>query len=283
MDEQQLKPVVCILNPDDIYWIQEKQTNLPNPSVNLLTPYQAKELRGSQGVVFPEIRENKVFMLDPFVEKRYIVRTESTDADIVEKRINAIEVIVSLLGGTKFKAISARKSDLDNETHIGAGVNVKVNDAIFGISADTKVDKDSKEYKEKCVTVMAEFKGKYSKKNYYLAKEVAKQYGLSDDPKIMSLLETRNPDNPNYIKKKTYRVNTSSDLKRNLGVAGRLKTAVKNTVKVDLDVNVETSHDERYMDSFEFEVEFSPIKRWIKLAIGGAITALAAALVIALL
>ena len=302
MNRQQLKPVVCVLNPDDIYWVRENGDT--RCSGNLLTPYEAKDLEENQDVEFPEIKENVVFMLDPLEGNKYIVRTESTDADIVEKRINAIELIVSLLGGVKYKAISERKANSNKDTHVGVGVDVKVKGDKVGVNSDTNVDKSSSELGEKTVTAVAEFKGEYSESNYYLAVATAEQYGLSDDPAIMSLLKTRHPDNPNYITSKTYKVNTCKDLKENLKVAEDLKVGVMKAVNVDVNVNVETSRDERYIEIFEFEAEFAPVvkdpewkrrrrknkeskveksNKWLIWVMGGIIVALAAGLVIALL
>ena len=301
MNRQQLKPVVCVLNPDDIYWMREHGDS--KYLGNLLTPYEAKNLEQTQNVEFPEIKENVVFMLDPLEGNKYIVRTESTDADIVEKRINAIGLIVSLLGGINYRVISERKGNSDKETHVGVGVNVKVKSKV-DVDSNTNVDKVASSSEEKNITAIAEFNGKYSEDNYYVAVATAQQYGLSDDPKIEFLLKMRHPDNPNFIIKDKYEVNTCKDLKENLKVAEALKTNVMNAVKVDVDVNVETSHDERYMESFEFEAEFAPVvkdpewkrrqrknkegkaeksNRWLFWVMGGIIVALAAGLIIALL
>ena len=303
MKEQQLKPVVCIMNPDDIYWMKEKK-EMSKFSSSFLSPYEAKEMETTQGVVFPEIRENVIFMLDPTVKNRYIIRTESSDADIVEKRINAIEVIVSLLGGKNFTAISERKADKNKETQVEVKVNVDT--PKVGVGNDTKVRTNSSQSGEISIVATAEFKGEYSEDNYFKAVAIAKQYGLFDEPTISGLLMTRHPDNCNEIIKKKYRVSTCKDLKENLEVAEDLKVNVMKAVNVDVDVNVNTSHDERYMEVFEFEVEFGSVKadpiarkkrmegrlvetkerkpnKWLIWVMGSIIVALAAGLVIALL
>ncbi|MBR6091590.1 MAG: hypothetical protein IKQ09_02090 [Bacteroidales bacterium] len=257
MKEQQLKPVVCVMNPDDIYWIKEKK-ELSKFSGSFLSPYEAKEMETTQGVEFPEIRENVIFMLDPTVKNRYIIRTESSDAYIVERRINAIEVIVSLLGGKNFKVISERKANKSNGTQVEVKVNVGT--PKVGVNNNTKVGTNTIQNGEITIVATAEFKGEYSEENYFKAEAIAKQYGLFNEPTISSLLMTRHPDNCNEILKKTYSVNTCKDLKENLEVAEDLKVNVMNAVKVDVDVNVKTSHDERYIEAFEFEVEFGPVK-----------------------
>jgi len=282
MDKQKLKPVVCILNPDDIHWMQEKRTDPSNSSVNLLTPYQAKELEEKQHVVFPEIRENKVFMLDPLGENKYIFRTPETDAKIVAKRINAIMVIVALLGGKNFQAISLQNSTQNVESQVGVDVKLKV--PKVGVNSNTNYNRKTSKQAEKKRHIIAEFNGKYSKSNYRLAVKVAEQYGLSDDPTISDLLITRRPNSENYTIRKEYEVNTCEDLKENLKIAGDLMVDIRNAVNVDVKVDVTTSQDGQYIDNFKFTAEFVPIKkRWIMWAIGGAIAVLAAALVIALL
>ena len=306
MKDQQLKPVVCVMNPDDIYWMKEKK-DMSKFSDSFLTPYEARELETTQGIGFPGIRENVVFMLDPIARNRYIIRTESTDADIVEKRINAIEVIVSLLGGKNFSAISERRTDVSKETQVE--VKVDVGTRKVGVDNDTRVEKNTAQSGSITIIATAEFKGEYSEENYFKAKAIAEQYGLIEDPTISSLLLTRHPDNCNEIIKKRYRVSTCKDLMDNLKVSNELKVNVLSAVNVDIDVNVNTSHDDRYMEAFEFEVEFGPVipdpiaqkkrkeiqvidqpdeindnksKNWIIWAMGATIVALAVGLVMAL-
>ena len=96
----------------------------------------------------------------------------------------------------------------------------------------------------------------------------------------------RRPDHCNALHKKKYRVSTCKDLKENLEIANDLKVNVMKAVKVNIDVNVNTSHDERYLEVFEFKVEFGPVKKsrkWLFWILSGAIAALAAGLLIALL
>ncbi len=284
MNNPQHKSVVCIMNPDDIYWMKE-QSNMSKYTDNLITPYEARELE-KQGVEFPAIRDNVVFMLNPLEEKQYIVRTESTDADIVEKRINAIEVIISYLGGKHFKAISNRKTEKGKDTQVG--VKLKVETPKVDVGSNTDVETNSSSSDETEIFVSADFKGEYSEENYWIADAMAKQYGLDNDNEIQKLLKLRHPSNCNQVHRQTYKVNTCKDLKENLKVAEDLCVGVMKAVNVGVEANVKTSSDERYSEVFEFEVEFGPVKpepkskNWLIWIMGAAIVALAAGLVIAL-
>ena len=276
MNKQQLKPVVCIMNPDDIYWIRE-HSNI-KLAENLLTPYEAQELV-EQGVSFPVFKDNVIFMINPLEEGKYIERTESTDEDIIEKRINAIEVIVSYLGGKRFKAISKRKKEKGRSTQVG--VNVKVETSKVDINSQTEVEKKTGSTDGTEIFVSADFEGEYSVENYYIAEAIAKQYGLDNDSEIQKLLKLRHPSNCNTVRRQTYRVNTCKDLKDNLKVAEELKVGVLKAVNVGVEANVNTSSDERYIEVFEFEVEFGPVKKWIFWILGGVIAALTVGLIIA--
>lgn len=302
MNKQQLKPVVCIMNPDDIYWIKE-HSNMLKLADNLLTPYEAKKLI-EQGVAFPVIRDNVVFTLNPLEEGRYIERTESTDADIIEKRINAIEVIVSFLGGKRFKAISKRKTEKGRDTQVG--VKIKVETPKVDVDSNTDIECQSSLMDETEMFVSADFEGEYSIENYKIAVATAKQYGLDNDSEIQKLLKLRHPSNCNAVRRQTYRVNTCKDLKDNLKIAEDLKVGVMKAVNVGVEANVNTSSDERYSEYFEFEVEFGSVRKsqketgenlinsgasksvheksykWLFWVMGGAIVALAVGLIIAL-
>lgn len=281
MNNPQLKSVVCIMNPDDIYWMKE-QSNMSKFADNLITPYEARELV-KQGVQFPVIRDNVVYMLNPLDEKKYIVRTESTDADIVEKRIKAIEVIISYLGGKHFKAISNRKTEKGKDTQVG--VKLKVETPKVDVGSNTDIEKNSSLSDETEIYVSADFKGEYSEQNYRIAEATAKQYGLDNDNEIQKLLKLRHPLHCNPVLRQTYKVNTCKDLKENLKIAEDFCVGVMKAVNVDVEANIKTSSDERYSEVFEFEVEFGDQtkKNWLIWVMGAAIVALAAGLLIALL
>lgn len=280
MDKQHLKPVVCIMNPDDIYWMKE-HSNISKYMDNLLTPYEALELK-NQGVVFPTFRDNVIYMLNPLEDNTYIERTESTDADIVEKRINAIEVIISHLGGKHFKAISNRKTIKGKDKQVG--VNLKVNTPKVDVASKTDVYTQAASTETKDIFVSADFEGEYSEKSYNIAVATAKQYGLDNDGEIKKLLIERHPNHCNTLRRKKYIVNTCRDIKDNLKVAEDLQVGVMKAINVGVEANVKTSSDEHYTENFEFEVEFGEKKhQWLGWVIGGVVVALAAGLAIALL
>lgn len=306
MNEKQLKPVVCIMNPDDIYWMQNKG-ELPKNADCIITPYQAKELEKEQNIVFPAIRENAIFMLDPIAKDKYIERNTSTDAATIDRRINAIMVIVSCLGGKEFKAVSNRSSSLNQQTVVDVGVDLHV--PKVDNNSSTRVNNGKTEDKEQTLYVSASFSGVYSKKGYEQAEAIAIEYGLRNDPVIDSLLKMRHPDHPNKINKDTYRISTSEDLKKNLEVAEELKLKIGKAMNIDIDVDVSTSREESNLETFEFEVEFGSVENennptegqlnpplapqisdkpkkslnWLFWVLGGVIAALAAGLLYVLL
>ena len=250
----------------------------------MITPYEAQKLV-EEGVTFPAIKDNVVFMLNPLEESTYIERTESSDADIVEKRINAIMVILSYLGGKRFKAISKRNINKGKDSQVG--VKVKVETPKVDVDSSTDVHKEQALTDETEILVKADWDGIYSVQNYKIAEATAKQYGFDNDNEIQTLLKLRHPSNPNIINKKTYRINTCKDLKDNLKVAENLKVGVSKVVNVGIEANVKTSSDERYSEVFEFEVEFGNTEskqthKWLYWIVGG-IVIIAAGLTIALL
>ena len=256
MKPEKLQPVVCILNPDDVYYLREREKS--NNVESYITPYEAIELQ-KENVVFPNIRENIVYMLNPLREKTYIYRTESTDEDIVAQRIANIEIIVSLLGGKNYKvhshlqAQTNTNTDVDVKTHtdVKAGVDVVANASI----GNAKSGKYNQEYESS-----AKWPGTYTREGYNRARLIAEQSGLLEDANINALLSQRSPENnPNPIQSKIYHVHTCSDLARNVNVATQIDTEVKNKVGVNIDVNVKTSKSVSEEETFDFEVEFGPL------------------------
>ena len=256
MKTEKLQPVVCILNPDDVYYLREREKS--NNVENYITPYEAIELQ-KENVVFPSIRENVVYMLNPMEEKTYIYRTESTDEEIVAQRIAKIEIIVSLLGGKNYKVCSHQQTQANIDTNVNvkthtdvkAGVDVVANTDI----KHTKSTNASQEYESS-----AQWPGTYTREGYNRARLIAAQSGLLEDPQINSLLIQRSPDNnPNPLINQTYHIHTCSDLARNIDVAAQLNTEVKHKVGVDVDVNVKTSKSVSEEKTFDFEAEFGPL------------------------
>lgn len=195
MNEKQSNPaVVCIMNPDDRIQLEGKSQDLSC----CVTPYEVAKWINS-GCKFPSVRENIIYMQNPLECDEYVYRTEETDEVVVKKRINAIETIVSLLGGKSYKVLSEIENVIKNDNDVSVDVDVKFFNS--EINANTDVKKGIGTNDKEIIEVTAEWDGVYTKENYYKAEAVAKQYGLIDDPLIKSLLDQRHPRNPNFIKK----------------------------------------------------------------------------------
>ena len=101
MSTQDLKPALCILNPDDVYNLKN---NHAEDSYYCITPYEALEMQ-SRGITFPvepHLQEGLVLTREPH-GRGYYYRTDETDCRVINERCLAIEAILSYLGGKEFR------------------------------------------------------------------------------------------------------------------------------------------------------------------------------------
>lgn len=255
--------VICVLNPDGIKYVETFESSKV-PVKQLVTPQRACELQ-EQGLFRDPIRENTIYIFHPLYDQ-FIIRTKEDDDKFIQRRINAIETIVSYLGGKNFKVLETHESRKEKKTDIKADVGVDVTQDLTKVNVgdDFSLEKNDSSQKDMEVYSGAEWEGKYSEKGFNEALRIAKEYGIDDDPDISFLLEQRSPEHPNPIQRKDYHVQLHSELSHYLHVANDLKVAVDNvitltSVDVEVNVDVEKSSREETSETFDFSVEFGPV------------------------
>ena len=302
MKESDLKPAICVLNPDDVYNLRKYQND--DSSFYCLTPYEVLELQKS-GVKFPTSPHLSEGLVLTKVRDHaaYYFRTEDTDCRIINERCLAIEAILSYLGGKEF-AYSETSSFTGNR-HTGIGVEAEFKKQPLKVENETKVDVDVEIALGDDKLVRGLWSGKYTLEGYERAQKLAEAHGLNSDPQIVSLLEMRNPKHPNPIERQEYHVYVTEDLDKNVSVLEDIKAKVSKKIGGELKVDVKNSRKESRASTVDFYVSFGPIpveeaekervkeiegsrpkrnNKWIWPAIAiGAVVALIATLLIVLL
>ncbi len=255
MAPQDLKPALCVLNPDDVYNLRK---NNANDSYYCVTPYEALELQ-NQGVSFPiepHLQEGLVLTRES-QGCGYYFRTDETDCRLINERCLAIEAILSYLGGKDFRytETSSFKSQGSTDVNVGLGGKAK------GIDINTKTDvKNNLNIDDNSnKTVSAKWSGNYTQEGYLRAVELAKINGLIADPTIAALLEQRIPSHPNPIESQEYHVNITADLDRNIHVLEDISANLRDKVNGHLKVDVSTSRKVDQASTVDFFVSFGPI------------------------
>ena len=82
----ELQPVICVLNPDDVYYLKNREHSALVE--NCKTPAEVRQIQ-QQGLVFPKIEENVVYMRNPLKQSEYIIRNQQRDLSIIEERIRS--------------------------------------------------------------------------------------------------------------------------------------------------------------------------------------------------
>lgn len=308
MDEKQLSPVICVLNPDDIKFLKEE--NAENVD-SFKTPFEIMELK-EQGYNFPDIKEGRAYMRDPFDKKKFIYRMPIDDEKAIEKRISIIEQIIYYLGGKKLIIHVKTEEVTDQSGHVSHEAGVS--SSSININEKGNIGQQSHEGGTKEVSLATNWEGPkpMTKESYEEAERIAKEYGLFNDTDINNFFVMRRPGAFRRMENKTYHVHTHQDLTRNLEIAQKIDATVK-VAKIKLDVNYERSKSEARSETYDFEVEFDPYEindepeqiptvsvpktenisklekeykksnKWLFWVMGGVIAALATGLLITLL
>lgn len=255
MNDRQLKPAVCILNPDDVY---NMKANFANDSYYCITPYEAVDMQ-NQGISFPvdpHIQEGLVLTRNPDGDG-YYYRTDESDGRIINERCLAIEAILSYLGGKEFRYSESSSF----KSNLSSGITVDVNAKRWCNSIDntTQENKSTSEQECKDKAVAAQWSGNYTHAGYLRAVELAKSNGLISDPTIAALLEQRLPSHPNPIAAQEYHVNITSDLDNNIHILEDLSINIANKIGVGLKVDLNSSRKLDSSSTVDFFVSFGPI------------------------
>lgn len=255
MSTQDLKPALCILNPDDVYNLKN---NHAEDSYYCITPYEALEMQ-SHGITFPvepHLQEGLVLTREPH-GRGYYYRTDETDCRVINERCLAIEAILSYLGGKEF-----RYSETSSfRSKHSADIDVELGGKKSGIEVDTNtnVNTSTNQGETGGKIVTAKWSGNYTHEGYLRAVELAKANGLISDPTIATLLEQRLPSHPNPIASQEYHVNVTADLDKSIHVLEDISANLQDKVGGHLKVDVNTSRKVDQSATVDFFVSFGPI------------------------
>ena len=255
MDSQDLKPALCILNPDDVYNLKN---NHAEDSYYCITPYEALEMQ-RQGISFPvepHLQEGLVLTREPH-GKGYYYRTDETDCRVINERCLAIEAILSYLGGKEFRYSETSSFRSNQSTDIG--VNLGGNKSGIEINNNTEVNTCTTQGETGGKIVAAQWSGNYTHEGYMRAVELAKVNGLITDSTIAALLEQRLPSHPNPISSQEYHVNVTADLDKSIHVLEDISANLQDKVGGHLKVDINTSRKVDQSATVDFFVSFGPI------------------------
>jgi len=255
MSTQDLKPALCILNPDDVYNLKN---NHAEDSYYCITPYEALEMQ-SHGITFPvepHLQEGLVLTREPH-GRGYYYRTDETDCRVINERCLAIEAILSYLGGKEFRYSETSSFRCKHS----ADIDVELGGKKSGIEVDntTGVNTHTNQGEKGDKSVTAQWSGNYTHEGYLRAVELAKVNGLITDPTIAALLEQRLPSHPNPIASQEYHVNVTADLDQSIHVLEDISANLQDKVGGHLKVDVNTSRKVDQSATVDFFVSFGPI------------------------
>lgn len=263
---EELEDVVCVLNPDDIYYLQNYQSHAKK---DLVSPYDLQCWR-ENGIQVPKVSEGSILIKHPFANS-YVVLDDNKEEDIVLDRINKIEEILSYLGGTEFEVIHtcSRKYHIKKDTDFNAGVDVKSkSEDGDGNNGNGKlgvnVGKESENNFETTHTDHTQWTGGYTPEGYREAMAIAVENKLDKDPVIKSILIQRNPEHPNPIALKEYSVDVKSDIIKRKKIAVDLEADInKELVNINASLGFSHNVDEKMSErtTHDFKVKFNPIER----------------------
>ncbi len=278
-----LKPALCIVNPDDKFYLGRYGTSCLD---NCVTPFEIEKLR-NEGVIFPanRIAENTILVKLPHKDE-YIYREPKDDENIIQENINTLSTILSYLGAKHAVRYVSNAENLDSKckVDVGAtfnmGVDANVSEPVSGkqVGAGKNVDvtlgvhTNNTQFSNKSQSVFDEntWEGTYTEEGYEMAVRIATASGLIEQPDVKALLEQRNPNHPNHNLSKHYRVDLFSEFQKTLDVADNLKANITQSLNLDklakadshinasIDVNVEKSDYAMQHQIIDFSVEFGP-------------------------
>lgn len=262
MEGKKLKSVICVLNPDDVFKIKEdSESKCQN---NLMTPYEIEKFKkDNDGILFPEtIREGAILMLSDDKKGYHL---SSDEESIISKRICAIQLIVSYLGGVDFKAKdthsedSLRKSQMKYKSEIDGNYNGI--SGSFDVNLDVEAEAHHKKNGE--ATLESHSSGLYTKEGYKRAVEIADKYGLRTNPVIENLLDLRHPAHPNPIDQQTYEISLISDFTEKLDVVENIQSSISSNFSLNcqtkLDIKETLIENLKKARIFRFSASFGNV------------------------
>lgn len=289
--KKQLKEVVCVLNPEDIYYMKNYMGEMNS---HLVTPYEIQEMKDARWLMPSELQEGSIVTRHPY-KNEYIFLNEQTEDEIALARINVIGTILSYLGAKNFKVCqtSLKFNDEHKTYNVGADASAMGNEG----SGKFNYKKGGTGTEEFTIKNASQWPGTYTVEGYKKACEIAKWSGLDKDSTVAAIIEQRNPKHGNALSSRTYQIDVRSDLEQYKNISVDLKEAIKRcNVKAMINGSYESNDKSSRHNTFDFEVEFGPLKtpqssisnnrgrhNWLWWLMVGVIVALAVGLIISLL
>lgn len=279
MADLKLKPVICVLNPDDKYYLKQ-YSNCAESLPYCVTIQDVKNLQ-KNGIDIPDAlcKENVILTQLPN-QNKYIKRTPEDENNMIESRIKTIGNILSYIGAKSCSISYSSSNKAMKDVNVGVGakvdVNAKVSDGIdsvgqgVNVNANVKDHLNSQSLNEKSLLSENTWPGNYTEEGYKRAKEIAIEAGLDQDDGIKALLEQRNPYHPNPISTNHYRIELYSAMKKSLEIATSIQVGVSKSlnlpmgagastsVNVGLDVNVDKNEYAENHEIMDLSIEFGP-------------------------
>lgn len=261
------KPIICVLNPDDIYRINNSNNNseaiagVAPYRQNCVSPLDTASLTKAGYEFSNGVMENTVFCIDPTNKNRYIKRTIESDENAISWRIQILEEILSLIGGKNYRITHDVRYKKENSLKVDSGIDMKYigSEGTNSGNAGCNVDKADDSSIDKHYSGAATWPGSYSPENYTKACAIAVSTGLDQDPNIHSILQQRAPDHVNALTTKEYEYKIMSDLHKRVETIAKLSAGLGEALGISMNADVNQSEAMQNEESFRFEVEFCPI------------------------
>lgn len=194
-------------------------------------------------IKYPDrINVGDILMLHPYDKKTYV----KLDYDLINDKFNKITHLMHLLGA-KISRFEIEELECKKRTwNAYGGVSYKV-DASLKVKKEEEVkQRYIKENEDESVGT------RQNECDWFLAKKYAEDHNLMNDPDIIEIIESRNPELTNKKQKKEIKVTMTKDLNDNLDIAFNLK-AIK---ALSFSANYEEAMESHTSFSIIFKVEF---------------------------
>ena len=161
------------------------------------------------------ISEDAVLILEPYT-RQYI---SATDAEQVffDRKFDALSKIASLLGASK---VSRKVESLQEEKRVLTAEG-DISYRVVEISTNMKKE-NFERYRNRYEKIREYSCPSLTNEGYKEALRICEETGLIYDQDFKSLLDQRNPNHPNPMKKETYHIELSKELNESLEVAFHL-------------------------------------------------------------
>lgn len=261
------QPLYAVLNPDDIAYLEKRQSSTSNYSTNnFISIYDIKNL-GENFSLPSEIREGDVLVLTG--ENVYSkIQDDNSVQSILQKRVAAIDHICYLLGCTNYLAEETLdiqyKDDLTGGIKGQKKINVPIDDDSVipvegGGSIYGEIHQNNKLSGKTSLKSVA--KGNVlTEESYKKAISIAREYNLLNVYWINFLIEQRNPKNPGAILQKEFHIELSLNIASSVKTAIELNSSIGDIISSKLNLDTSIEQYKSFSSEFSFTASFPNVK-----------------------